>query len=225
MGVLDFILKKKKKTNKKQAVEDAKLEQTISNTYQQKNSSKDALMMESIAVEQPQVYSPSVEHPLLTIQDRMTKLEEIYKSLNDRIIIIDGKVATKQDVDDLKSMLHEDLMQGDRMLSGIENLGNRLDSLRKVRDELTRQVDTSKDELTRKETVLDQVKTEIELMECDEKILEALSKGDASTIELSEKLDLTRQYIWGRLKELQSADYVKSVKSGRQTKYHLLKKN
>lgn len=223
MGLLDFLFKKSKKKGDKMELESSELKKSLGERYEQDSGSEKTVILEKMVSEEPKVYSPAVEHPLLTIQDRISKLEEIYKSLNDKIVVIDGKVATKQDIDDLKAMVHEDLARGGDILAGIEGLGDRLESLRKVRSELTRQVDASRDELTRKVDTLDQIDKEIELLECDQKIIESLKQGDKSTIELSKELGLTRQYIWGRMKALQAGKYVKSVKKGRKTKYKLIK--
>ena len=221
MGLFDF-LHTKKKPKKKAKLEDSELKKELSTRHEQKNNHESAMLMEEIGVQSPRVYSPTVEHPLLTIQDRMSKLEEIYKSINDRIILMDGKIATKQDIDDLKAMVHEDISKGDRVLIGIENLGGKIENLKKARDDLTRQVDASKEELTRKVEAIDAIDEKIEMLECDEKIVEALRGKEMSTIGLAEEIGLTRQYIWGRLKELQKAGYVESVKTGRKTNYRLI---
>ncbi|MCK4327211.1 MAG: winged helix-turn-helix transcriptional regulator [Candidatus Diapherotrites archaeon] len=223
MGMFDFLRKKSKKTKAKPTLEESELKKTLSKRHEQKNTPEATMLMESMEVQAPRVYSPAVEHPLLTIQDRISKLEEIYKSMNDRVIVIDGKVATKQDIDDLKAMVHEDISKGDRVLVGIDGLGDKLEDLRATRGELTRQVDTSRHELTRQVKALDEIDEKIDLLECDEKIINALGESELSTIGLAEEIGLTRQYIWGRLKALQAAGYVESVKSGRKTKYRLLK--
>lgn len=223
MGILDLIFKKKKKQTKTKEKEEFEPKQAVLTKHNQENNIGGRGTIEEMSMQIPTLYSPTVEHPLLTIQDRISKLEEIYKSLNDRIILIDGKMATKNDISDLKAIMQEDLIREEDILAGIDNLSNKLDSLRKVRAELIRQVDASQDELTRKQELLKSVNQKIELIECDEKIINSLREGDASTIELAEKLGLTRQYIWGRLKELEAGGYVKSAKSGRKTKYHLIK--
>jgi len=54
-------------------------------------------------------------------------------------------------------------------------------------------------------------------------LLDTLRKNPSSTIELTTKLGFTRQYIWERLKTLQTAGLVTKVKKGRQTKYSVSK--
>ena len=221
MGLLDFLKKKRKKEPPEN--DESELKKALSSKYEQDAGDQKTLALERMVIEEPRVYSPTVEHPLMTIQDRLARIEESYRSLNDRIVIIDGKVATKQDIDDLKAMVHEDLSKGDRILGEIDNLGDRMTGLRHAKDELTRQVDETKRKVTRQVETLKQIDEEIELVECDQKIVDALKEGDKSTIDLAKDIGLTRQYIWGRLKELQANGYVKSIKKGRQTRYHLLK--
>lgn len=221
MGLLDFL--KKKRKAKPPENDESELKKALSEKYEQEDGERKTLMLGNMSIEEPKVYSPTVEHPLLTIQDRLARIEETYRALNERIIIIDGKVATKQDIDDLKAMVHEDLSQGDRILGEITDLGGRLTGLRKTKEELTRQVDESTRKVTRNVEVIKKIDEEIELLECDQKIVDSLKERDKSTIELAKDIGLTRQYIWGRLKELQQGGYVKSVKKGRQTRYQLLK--
>ena len=222
MGLFDFLKAKDKKQKQKPEPVESELKKALSERTEQRNSAENTVMMETLEVEAPKVYSPAVDHPLLTIQDRISKLEEIYRTMSDRIVIMDGKVATKQDIDDLKAMVHEDLARGGDILTGIDNLGGQLGELKKARAELTRQVDTSKEQLTRQVDTLEKIDQKIELLECDQRIIEALREGGMSTIGLASKIGLTRQYIWGRLKALQKAGYVKSVKTGRKTKYQLI---
>jgi len=224
MGLLGFLFKKNKKKEGEKEAERSELKKAFVKGYAVEDSGRKAVLLENMLSEEPKLYSPAVEHPLLTIQDRISKLEDIYRSLNDLLVVIDGKVATKQDIESIKALVHDDLQKGDLMLMGIGQLGERLDSLRKVRNELTRQVDETTRQLTRKAETLEKIDGEIELLECDQKIIAALEGEDKSTIELAKDLSLTRQYIWGRLKELQALGYVNPIKRGRKTKYHLEKK-
>ena len=223
MGIFDVLFKKKRVKREGGPVESSQLKKKLARDYATEDSGRKTLVYENMLSEEPKVYSPAVEHPLLTIQDRISKLEDIYRSLNDKLAVIDGKVATKTDVGEIKALVHDDLLKGDMVLMGIDRLGDRLESLRKVRNELTRQVDETTRQLTRKEELLESVGSEIELLECDQNILNALKTADKSTIELAKELSLTRQYIWGRLRELQLLGYVSSVKKGRKTKYRLEK--
>lgn len=220
---MEFLFKKSKKGKEKVVVESSELKKELVSRHNEEDSGRNTVTLENMVSTEPKVYSPAVEHPLLTIQDRISKLEDIYRSLDDKLVIIDGKVATKQDVEGIKAMVHDDLVKGDMVLKGIDGLEERLDGLRKVRAELTRQVDETTRQLTRKAETLDKVDGEIELLECDQRIMDALKSSDKSTIELAKELALTRQYIWGRLKELQALGYVELIKRGRKTKYHLVK--
>jgi uncharacterized membrane protein len=220
MGFLDFVFKKKKE---KTAPERPELKKAMPEKYEQSDGARKMVSLAKMSTEEPKMYSQAFEHPLLTIQDRISKLEETYRSMNDKLGVINAKVATKDDVNELRGMVKDDIATGDKILDRVEGIDSRLSGLRKARDELTRQVDVSAKRLTQHSETLRKVDEEITLLECDQRIIDSLRNGDRSTIELSSQIGLTRQYIWGRLGELAKAGYVKSVKSGRQTKYHLVK--
>ncbi len=218
MGILELIFRGKHK-----AEEESELKKSLAGRVSEEDAGRKALLLEDINVKEPKMYSPAVEHPLLTIQDRISKLEDIYRSLNGKLSEMNTKIATKQDIKEVKALVSQDILNGEQVIAGIDSLGSRLEKLRTAREVLTRQVDETTRQLTRKAETLSKVDKEISLLECDQNILNALGGGDKSTIELAKELSLTRQYIWGRLKELQAAGYVKSIKKGRKTKYHLVK--
>lgn len=168
----------------------------------------------------PEIYSPTVEHPLLTIQDRISKLEEIYRSMNEKI---DKKLATKEDSESIRLLVGQNLDKSEQIMGNLDNLDKKLVLLEGTKGELTRKIDTSTYELTQDLGKLQQVERSIKLLEADKRILEALGRDELSTIELSAKVGYTRQYLWGRLKQMQDDGLVTSFKTGRQTKYTKVK--
>jgi len=132
---------------------------------------------------------------------------------------IDKKVATREDTDELKVLVGQTLDKSNDIIGNITNLDRKLALLDGKKEELTRKIDTSTYELTQDLSNLQNVERSIKLLEADKKILEVLGDKELSTIELSEKLSYTRQYLWGRLKQMQADGLVTSFKSGRQTKY------
>jgi biotin operon repressor len=157
-----------------------------------------------------QVYAPTVEHPLLSIQDKMSKLEEIYRRLEE-------KVATRQDIAELRELMREGVSKEDSIIRGIEGIDRKIMELHQRKEVLAKKIDVSGEELVK-------VEKELEVLEADKKIINLLSEGDYSTIEIAAKIGYTRQYIWGRLRAMEEGGKVQSLKVGRQTKYKLLSK-
>jgi biotin operon repressor len=146
----------------------------------------------------------------------------VYRGINEKIIDLDRKVATKRDIEDVKELIHDDLDKGSQVIQGIDNLSLDILALRAEKETLDHTIEMSAREIEEKRKRLNTVKSQIERMECDDKIIQALKLGGMSTIELAEKLGFTRQYVWERLKELSNSGAVKSIKKGRQTKYTLV---
>ncbi|MBN3037319.1 MAG: winged helix-turn-helix transcriptional regulator [Candidatus Diapherotrites archaeon] len=169
-----------------------------------------------------QVYSPTVEHPLLTIQDRISKLEETYRSMSHKIDNIDVKVATKYDIDELKAIMSEEVMKDDKILDSVTSIDQKIDLLGELKRQLTRQIGQTTNELTHELTQLTHVETGLELLAAHKQLIDALEAEPLSTIELTKRIGFTRQYLWERIKELKDAGYVRSIKQGRQTKYKLV---
>lgn len=171
--------------------------------------------------EDEKVYSPSVQHPILSIQESISRLEELYRRIEDNTRIIEENMATQKDAKEIKSSLDEERDYEKELGEKIDNLGKKIETLKRERDEITEEIEESKSKMTRKMGELTKVDKKIELLEADRRIIKALSESSMSTIELSEDLDYTRQYIWERLKELKENEIVKSEKKGRKTKYSL----
>jgi uncharacterized membrane protein len=207
MGLIEWIGKRVKRKEKKK---------------QKSERTKTVTKSESLGLEGEKVYSPSIEHPLLTIQDRIARLEEIYRSLNEKI---EHKVATREDVEKVRVIVENNSIKEDAILGRVKDLKGELARLEEKKRELTRKVDVSTEELTQNLRELKSVEESIDLLETDKKVLDALKERDSSTIELSESLGYTRQYLWGRLKHLQTAGLVESKKVGRQTKYSVTDNN
>lgn len=161
---------------------------------------------------------PPMEHPLLTIQDKISKLEEIYRRLDEKV----ERLATKEDADEIKDMLSESLERGGDLAAVVSRIEERVEFLQEQKRELTRKIDMSTTELTQNLDRLGRVERELELLKIDRDILESLREREMSTIELSQKLGYTRQHLWGRLKRLQKNGMVECFKEGRQTKYRLI---
>ncbi len=218
----------KRKLSGKKPKESSQLRRTLEAKYAIEQGMAEAegrtqtITMPKTEIPAQQIMTPNVEHPLLTIQDRMVRLEEIYRGLNDKIMVIDGKVATKHDIEDVKGLIGDDLDKGERVLAGIDNISLDILALRAEKEDLSHTIATSSRDIETRKKRLTKVEEQIGLMECDDKILDALGSSDLSTIELAEKLGFTRQYVWERLKELSKVNKVKSVKKGRQTKYVLV---
>jgi len=164
---------------------------------------------------------PPVEHPLLTIQDKISKLEEIYRRLDEKV----DQLATREDAEEIKDMLSESLERGGDLAAVVSRIEERVEFLQEQKRELTRKIDVSTVELTQNLERLSRVEKELELLKIDQDILNSLKEQEMSTIELSKKLGYTRQHLWGRLKRLQEAGIVESFKEGRQTKYRVLKED
>jgi uncharacterized membrane protein len=212
MGLFDWFKKDKKERSGLRKAFEEKRESERTVTIQ-KSESLPAM---------EHVYTPTVEHPLLSIQDKMTKLEEIYRSLNEKV---DKKLATKEDVTEMRGMLSESLEKSESIMGGINDLDKKIVLFEGRKSELTRKIDTSNYELTQDLGELKQVERTLKLLEADKKVLGVLDSGELSTIELSEKVGYSRQYLWGRLKQMENNGLVKSFKTGRQTKYALTEKN
>ncbi|RLG69010.1 MAG: hypothetical protein DRO11_08325 [Methanobacteriota archaeon] len=221
MGFASWLKKKLLRKKTQRLPEPSQLKRAMETKYSTEHGAK-TVTLSKMETPSQQVVSPAVEHPLLTIQDRMSRLEEIYRSMNDKMTVLDGKVATKRDIEDVKSLIGDDLDKGDQVLHGIDALSLDIISLRAEKDTLNQTIEMSAREIEEKRKRLTTVESQIERMECDDKIIQALEGGDMSTIELAEKLGFTRQYVWERLKELSSSGAVKSIKKGRQTKYVLV---
>lgn len=166
----------------------------------------------------PDTMTPPVEHPLLTIQDKVSRLEEIYRHLDEKVELL----ATKEDAAEIKEMVSEGLVRGDDLIGMVSGIEERIRSLQEQKRELTHKIDASTMELTQNIGEVNRVERELELLRIDKKIVDSLKDEEMSTIELSKRLGYTRQHLWGRLKQLQEEGLVKSFKVGRQTKYRLI---
>ncbi|MCD6523023.1 MAG: winged helix-turn-helix transcriptional regulator [Candidatus Diapherotrites archaeon] len=227
MGFLSWLLKKKRseeKKNEEEPLKHRKEEEIQVNKKKELISGikEQTIALESLNAPEQRVYSPAVEHPLLTIQDRISKLEELYRSINEKLDVIGEDMAKKHDLEDIKALINEDIVKEDRILSGIVDINDRIRELEERKAELTRQIDNTTRQLTQDITELTHVEQTIELLEADKKILDALAKEELSTLELVDRVGYTRQYIWERLKALQEAGYVRSIKKGRRTKYQII---
>lgn len=220
MGLLSWLLKKKKKPIKfkEKGEKELKEENIIYSGIKEQTIS-----LNKLETPEQQVFSPPVEHPLLTIQDRISKLEALYRSINEKLSFINENMAKKGDIDEIKAIMNEDIVKEDKILSGIKGINEQLKTLERRRIELTRQVDDTTRQLTQNIAELTHIERTIELLEADKKIIDALSHEELSTLELVKRVGYTRQYIWERLKALQSAGYVKSIRYGRRTKYCLVR--
>ena len=213
MGLREWLKKKfgKRKSEKSE----------LRKAFEKKRKSERTVTLrksESLPMPEQVVYSPAVEHPLLTIQDKISRLEEIYKGLSERI---ERRVATKEDVKEVKELIKEGLEKEENILVGINKLDDRMEQLERKKRELTQKVSTKSQELAEDVKQLEKVERELLLLETDKKILETLSREPLSTIELSEKLGYTRQYLWSRLKEMEKHGLIKKRREGRKTKYFL----
>ena len=227
MGFLSWLLKKKRseeKKNEEEPLKHRKEEEIQVNKKKELISGikEQTIALESLNAPEQRVYSPAVEHPLLTIQDRISKLGELYRSINEKLDVIGEDMAKKHDLEDIKALINEDIVKEDRILSGIVDINDRIRELEERKAELTRQIDNTTRQLTQDITELTHVEQTIELLEADKKILDALAKEELSTLELVDRVGYTRQYIWERLKALQEAGYVRSIKKGRRTKYQII---
>jgi biotin operon repressor len=215
MGFADWIVRKlTKRKPRAGGAESSQLKKALESRYTEEEG-RSTVTLTKMDTPSHQMFTPAVEHPLLTIQDRISKLEETYRSLSERLMSVDVKVATKHDIEDVKHLLNTGLKNDDRVLGGIDDLSASIDKLKQEREHLTKSIETSSKQLAQVDQTLQQ-------LECDEKITNALASGDMSTIELAEKLGFTRQYVWERMKSLTTAGKVSSVKRGRQTKYALV---
>lgn len=231
MGLLDFFRKKekeksenkKKKSDFRKAMEDQKSERTVS-----------IQKSESLNIPKEEIYSPTFEHPLLTMQDKLVRIEELYRSLNERVEkqlatkedvrVLASKedvrvLANKEDLKDIEEKISESLEKSESIIGGLDNLERKIGLLEQKKQDLSERIDSTTYELTKDLGELEEVEKTINLLEADKKILDILKSKKLSTIELSEELGYTRQYLWGRLKRMQDQDLVESFKEGRQTKY------
>lgn len=207
MGILNWLFGRRRK-KKKKLVKIVKPKEGNLKEVSAGESERLVVLTSAAALDVPQkTYSPTVEHPLLSIQDRISKLEELYRGLN-------LKVATKQDASDIKNMLEFNTAKVEGVAGKVKSMDEKLDSLQERKRQLTRQ-------LTHQQEELEEVEEEIGLLDADKKILGLLSEGEVSTMEIADKLSFTRQYVWARMKELTNSGKVTSVKRGRQTKYSL----
>jgi DNA-binding transcriptional ArsR family regulator len=215
MGILDWLTKKVSISQTPADLEPSEMKKTFSKRERQEMALEGAISLEKLESPKTKVLSPPVEHPLLTIQDRISKLEDIYRQLNEKIASVDQKMATRHDIDDVKVLINEDLAKGNKILHGIDSIDSKVDILRKAREELTHDITTSRRKLTR-------VDASLTLLESHQKILAELRSKSQSTVELHRKLGFTRQYLWNRLKELENAGIVEKFRDSRQTKYRVL---
>ena len=171
------------------------------------------LQKDIMEMPEQRIISPTVEHPLLSIQDKLSKVEELTRIINERLINLDTKVATKEEIKELGKTVKD---EGDRIVGTIDE---RLTGLYEKKAELTRQLDMSTHQFTNQLTHLTQIEGNIQLLEADKKILRSLKDKAKSTLELSKDVKFSRQYLWNRLKELEDEGYVEKIKSGRRIKY------
>lgn len=230
MSFLDGILKKFRKKNVsemnhdelKKVMKDRAKKMSVERPSRPKVQR--SMTLESFEQPAPKVYSPSIEHPLLTIQDKLAGLEESYRRIYEKVESIDERVATGQDMEEIRALLHEGLVKEEEIIHGIDGINAKMNSYEEQKVTLEQRIEASTDQLTQDINRLGEIHDKIELLDADKKIMEYLTTTEYSTIELSEKLDLSRQYVWERLKELASAGFVDSKKVGRQTKYFILRK-
>ena len=202
--------------------EESKLAKELKKRAEQEVQSGLSIMVEEVAQKAQMPVQTALAHPLLTIQEKITQLEEMYKGIDDKLVLLDGKVATKRDVSDIKGLFREDLEKEDRILEGVASLHGKLKFLDTRRRDLIRQVDKTTRQLTRQQDELTKVDEARSLLNIDQKMLNLLETKDYSTIELGKELGLSRQYLWQRLKSLEDAGHVRSVKKGRKTQYSLI---
>ncbi len=165
--------------------------------------------------------SESSDKSIIGVYEKLAKIEEILRIIDERLLLLDGKVATREDSRAIMDILSENSKNQDKFLSKLDEINLKLDVLSKVREKIDESIEKTEKHLDELKETEKKVRVQMELLETHKRIIEKLSERPMSTIELANSLGYTRQYVWERLQELKSAGYVDSRKEGRKTLYYI----
>jgi len=221
MGLFSWLKKKPKTPQAMVVLESSKLKEELADRDEEKKLKQAAVSLERLEQPRTEILMPAVEHPLLSIQDRISKIEELYRRIDGKLDQLDTKVATKEQVEEVKSLIHEDMAKGDQVLANLSDLEGKIGHLRLARAQIKRKVASTQDQLTHELTHLGSVNSKLTLLESHKKILNVISKHSLGAAEVAQKLGYTRQYVWNRLKELEEQKVVGHKKDGRQVTYFI----
>ncbi len=238
MGVLNRIFSKKRQEDKKEGKGDVreKDEERLERQQPERKSESfglgDALGRERmygtgekvrvLEINREFSESSNKNDALLSVYEKLAKLEEITRIIDERIMILDAKVATKDSIKEISDILLRISDKNENIFMKIDSINDKLSYLRELRNDIDYKIETTKKEINALENVKNKVDMELELLEAHKKIIDALSQNPSSTIDLAKKLGYTRQYVWERLQELKRVGYVDVKKEGRKTVYYLI---
>ena len=157
----------------------------------------------------------------IPLYEKLAKIEEILRVVDDRLVILDAKVATRDDTRELKGILLDSNNKSDSISQKIDNIQERLSFLLRKKDELDKLEQQGEKIMKIAEKRKKIVENEIKLIESHYNIIDKLKSGPKTTKELALLLNFTRQYIWERIKELEEIGLVKQKKKGRKTYYYV----
>ncbi len=158
----------------------------------------------------------------IAMYEKIVKIEEISRILEEKLDIIEKMMATKEDSRRIVEILNKSNEKQGNIDEKLSEIKEMIANLRKLKAEFTGQLTETTRQLTQLTEAKAEIDKNIELLEAHKKILEALKLGPKSSIDLARELGYTRQYIWERLQELKTSGYVNSRKEGRKTVYFLV---
>ncbi len=157
----------------------------------------------------------------LALYDKIVRIEEISRIIEEKLDLIEKTMSTREDSRQIIDILRSGAQTQSNINNRLEDIDEKIESLRKLRSQFTGQLtETTRQltELTKEKTIIDR---NLRLLEAHKRILESLKAARKSSTDLSKELGYSRQYIWERLQELKASGYVNSTRVGRKTVYFI----
>ena len=160
--------------------------------------------------------------PLLAIYEKLARIEEITRIIDERLVLLDSKVATREDSKEIKEILIENSKNQRDLDSKLQEIDKLIRELKNKEKTYSTALEMATSQINEIKKEKEEISKRIELLEAHKRILELLKEKPRSSLEIAKDLGFSRQYVWERLQELKTAGYVDSRKEGRKNIYYLI---